>query len=233
MNERVLTPGQQETLGFLKKNFGLSEADLERILFLNDRVREEPWIPADIHEAIARQVGGFRQISVTHDKYIEERKQVLYTATVVDLTDRVYIRSGAALIGEVPNGIEIDPDILAQTRALNAALNAAGFNPFKPGSVVDVDFRKGTPATRDNPDADEAELRNKDLRQIHVLAEEKGLIINKDMSRYRQELKAAFGFETAAVMNRADRAAVINWLNNYQSFMSGLPAEIQEGALIA
>lgn len=236
MTERILSAGQEQALKFLKENFGLSESELDRVLFLNDRVGEEPWIPADIMEAIARQVGSFQHISVIHDKFVAERQQVLYTATVVDNFGRTFTRSGAALVDEKPNGQDIDVEILAQTRALNAALNAAGFNPFKAGSVVNLNFQR-KPITDDEKRLveiqDEAELRNKDLRQIHALAEEKGLIVNKDLTRYRQELQAAFGVQTAAVLDHAERVAVINWLTNFQDFLSGLPADIQQDAMIA
>lgn len=241
MNDRALNAGQEQALKTLKESFNLSEAETDRILFLNERVPEEPWIPADVMEAIARQVGSFKHISVTHDKFIESRGQVIYTATIVDNFDRTFTRSGAALLTEEPNGVKIDTDVLAQTRALNAALNAAGFNPFKAGSVVDLDLRRSEPAppplTAFEKDLhlanDEGALRLKDLRQIHAIAEKKGLIVDKDQSRYRKELAAAFGVNSAAVLSPAERVAVINWIENYQESFAGLPVEIQRDAMIA
>lgn len=242
--QRILTEKQTEILQLLQTNFALSNAELERILFLNQT--DEPWIPADIQEAIARQVGKFRHISVTHDKYIAGREQVLYTATVIDEGERSFTRSGSAIVGESPNGIEMDVDNLAASRALNAALNAAGFNPFRAGSVVNIaEARRAVNHNRLHTDrekelhklADEAVLRGKDLRQIHALATEKNLIqiVNgeKNMDEYRRQLKIHFGTETAAILSAAERAAVINWLNNYSAFLENIPEELWEDAMVA
>lgn len=237
------TTKQHGILELLQRNFALSDAELERVLFLNDRDKTEPWIPADLQEAIARQVGTFKHISVTHDKFIEARQQVIYTAMVVDTADRSFTRTGAAIIGESPNGVEMDADILASSRALNAALNAAGFNPFKAGSVVGLaEAREALNARPLNQNEqqlhaveDEATSRRNDLARIHVLAVEKGLWIGRDGSRYREELFKNYGQQTAAVLNRVERAAVINWLTNYQDddFMQSVPVELQNDALIA
>lgn len=234
---------QHGVLELLQRNFALSDAELDRILFLNERDKTEPWIPADIQEAIARQVGSFKHISVTHDKFINERQQVIYTATVIDNADRSFTRTGAAIIGETPNGFNIDVDNLAQSRALNAALNAAGFNPFKAGSVVGLAEARETLESKPLNETqqqlhqieDEATSRRNDLARIHALAEEKGLWVGKDDSRYRKELFENYGQKTAAVLNRVERAAVINWLTNYKSddFMHSVPVELQNDALIA
>lgn len=239
--EKFLTSGQRQNYNLLKTNFGLSDAELDRCIFFRQG-DDEPWIPPDILEAIARQSGGFQQISSIHDKYIAQLEQVLYIATVVDGQARSYTRSGAARLGEKPNGRVIDTDILAAGRALGAALTAAGFNPFRAGSVVD--FKPQPETTYSGPDypskselyqvEDEASLRLKDLRQIHTIAEKKGLIVGRDLSRYRNELAREYGKRTAAGFDAPTRTSVINWLNNYDSeFFTDLPLEMQPEAMIA
>lgn len=237
------TTKQHGILELLQRNFALSDAELDRILFLNERDKTEPWIPADLQEAIARQVGSFKHISVTHDKFINERQQVIYTSTVIDIADRSYTRTGAAIIGERPNGVDLDVDILAASRALNAALNAAGFNPFKAGSIVNLaearEALQSKPLNQTERQLheveDEATARKNDLKRIHALAIEKGLWVGRDDSRYRDELFKNYGQRTAAILNRAERAAVINWLTNYkpEDFLQSIPVELQNDALIA
>lgn len=245
MNQRTISTmeTQKRILKILQENFGLSDSELERVLFLNERDKVEPWIPADLQEAIARQIGGFSHISVTHDKYIAERQQVIYTATVIDTAERSFTRSGSAIVGETPMGFEIDTDNLAASRALNLALNAAGFNPFKAGSVVTIAEARqslhSVPLDQNQQQLqqieDEAKARQKDLGRIHLLAEEKGLWIGNDGSRYRQELQKNYGTKSAATLNRTERAAVINWLENFtdEDFLQALPVELRNEAMIA
>ncbi len=110
MSNEIKTTKQQEILDELNKRFGI---DPERILFINPRDANDPWIPPDELMSIARQHGGFKLVSVTHDKFISETMQQIYTATVVDAQERTFVRSGVAMLGEKPDGIEIDPDVLA------------------------------------------------------------------------------------------------------------------------
>lgn len=234
------TAKQTEIASQLNQLFGIKE---ERILFLNPRDENEPWIPPSELESIARQVGGFKTISVTHDKFIPETQQTVYLATVVDNSDRTFLRSGVATLDEKPNGEDIDTDVLASGRALGAALQAAGFNPFKSGSIVNLhEFRENfRPQNLSRQEReihsieDEAMLRTKDLRQIHALAVEKGLWVGGNDSRYRQELQKTFGVKTSAILNREERAQVINWLNNYRDtdYLAGVPTELREDAMVA
>ena len=241
MTQNLRTAKQQEILSKLAQNFDINE---DRILFLNPVDKNEPWIPAEEMTAIARQHGGFKSIAVQHDKYIPETGQVIYMATVVDAQERVFIRSGAARMGEAPNGLEIDADTLAQGRALGAALRAAGFHPYKSGSIVELeDFdRAAFKLTEEQKGLqqieDEAASRKSDLGQIHALAQEKGLILLlpgnvKDMTKYRSELQLRFNTQTAATLDRAGRAAVINWLKTYDDFLETVPKELREEAQMA
>ncbi|MDQ3132423.1 MAG: hypothetical protein M3Q99_16875 [Acidobacteriota bacterium] len=240
MKKNIKTAKQAEITSQLNQLFGIKE---ERILFLNPRDENEPWIPPSELESIARQVSGFKTISVTHDKFISETSQIVYMASVVDNSDRTFLRSGVAKLGEQPNGEDIDVDVLASGRALGAALQAAGFNPFKSGSIIDLkEFKENFKPKSFYPQEienhaieDEAALRNKDLRQIHALAVEKGLWSGDDGSRYREELFQQFGVTTSAILDRTQRAAVINWLTNYsaKNYLAGVPSELHQDAMVA
>lgn len=238
MARQIKTQKQQEIVSNLVDQFGI---DGERVLFLNSRDQNEPWIPPSILEQIALQMDGYRSSSVQHDKFIPQTSQTIYLATVTDNLDRVFIRSGVATVGEINEVLdEIDVDYLAMGRALSAALNAAGFNPVK--AMKMVDFREEA-ANEKLPKMqysveEEAALRTKDLKQIHAIAEHKGLIKTleggvRDMTEYRRLLYEFFGTNTAAMMDAAQRAAVINWLNNYDSFLQGVPAQYREDAMFA
>lgn len=173
MQKQIKTQKQQEIVSNLVNRFGI---DGERILFLNSRDENDPWIPPSVLEQIARQMEGYRSSSVQHDKFIPQTSQTVYLATVTDSLDRIFTRSGVATVGEIPNSVkEIDTDYLAMGRALSAALNAAGFNPVK--AVKMVDFRDEA-AYEQLPKKqfaveDEAIRRTKDLGVIHALAEKK------------------------------------------------------------
>ena len=237
---------------------GLSDAELNRCLFFR-RGDDEPWIPPDLLQAIARQVGGFNYVGVTWNRYIDQLDQVVWNSVVIDDRERTFERSGVATRGEKPNDIEIDTNTLASGRALSAALTAAGFNPFKAGSVELK--REAEPQNYSGPEkpvfpsnellrdgdqpsheakvnfdrAQAAELRGKDLRQIHKLAADCGLIVGKDMRSYRAWLVENYDVNTAAVMDGVMRASVINALMNYADdiYLAGVPQELRADAAIA
>lgn len=191
--------------------------------------------------------------SSVHDKVVPETRQIVYAGLVTDPDGRSYPRSGvASLDGETIGDRSFDGDTLAEQRALSAALTAAGFNPFKAGSVVSVEKKADpTPAFSGQPLTDEqkqiheiadaAALRNKDLRQIHTLAEQKGLIVylpsgSRMMQRYRDWLHANFSVHSAAVLDPDARARVVDKLLKYSEpdeFIQHLPADLREDALIA
>jgi hypothetical protein len=227
---------QQQEIAFeLNKIFGIKP---ERILFLNPRDSNEPWIPADELESIARQVGGFTDITVVHDKFVTETNQVVYTATVINKTGVSFTRSGVATVGERPNDEDIDADTLASGRALGAALRAAGFHPYRSGSVVDfaemreqIETRKFNAENQQIEDA--ARQRTNDLKAIHAEAEKKGLIVGKDDTLYRMWLFENFRVKTAAILDAETRARVINKLKNYRDEFAELEPALREDAMIA
>lgn len=211
---RPRTSEQQAVVDRLVQDF---EIQGSRILFINKHDPTEPWLPYDQLVAVARKTGEFKSIAENYDQYIPELQQLVHTATVIDPEGRSYIRSGAATIGEkLPNEEVPDEHNLASARALKLALDAAGFNPLKTTPTLDL---KLTPAEHEA--VDQAESRRKDLKIIHAVAEEKGLIVpldedptKKDFANYRSFLLQNFGAQTTAGMGPAQRALVINGLRN-------------------
>lgn len=239
---------QKRNLEKLKADFGLSQAALDRCRFFG---QDEPWIPPDILQGIANDIGTFSYVGIEFSKYVRELEQHIWTATVVDDKGRTYVRPGVATIGEESgsadeaDGLNIDAHLLAQGRALQAALGAAGFHPFKPGfrfkKEPELPSHTGEAPTEREIElqrkADESALRGKDLRQIHALAEECGLIIGEDRRNYRRWLKANYGgVETAAVLNASERASVINALSQFgpeDQFLNAVPLDLIADAMIA
>lgn len=233
MTQHIKSTKQQEIAASLATEYGI---DPERILFLNPRNQNEPWIPPTLLETIARAFDDYRSSSVAHDKFIPETAEVIYIATVTDSKNRIFSRSGVATIGEGNAvGDEIDANILAQGRALSAALNAAGFNPVKSAPMVDFNVET---AYENQPKQqfaveDEAMLRTKDLKHIHALATDKGLIVGKDDTDYRVWLTQHFGVKTSAILSPTDRQRVINKLRTYADDYSDVPSELREEAMFA
>jgi hypothetical protein len=239
-----LTAAQKQSLNFLQTNFGLSDDDLNRCIFFR-KDDNQPWIPPEILEAIARKTGKFQSINAVFDQYVEPLEQIIFTASVTDEHGRVYMRSGVATMREKPSGVEIDTPTLARGRALSAALTAAGYNPFKAGSVVEIgrpnfpSHSGGRLSDRElklHEIEDEAALRRKDLKQIHAIAEGTGLIVGDEMKAYRNWLFHNFGVRSAATLDAEARAQVINKLHEHESdvmFIQQLPSELQADAFIA
>jgi hypothetical protein len=221
-NTQTRTPEQQQVINNLTSRFDI---DGERILFLNDKDPLDPWIPSSELEAIARQSGGIQSTDVEFYQFVEALQQIHYKATVITGDGRAYARTGAARLGEQSKGGEIDAETLAQGRALGNALRAAGFHPLKSGSVVPLDERRNLkPLTNEQIEnhaiEDAAAMRVKDLKQIHAIAERKGLIVpdakgSKNDAQYRGWLRRNFGVDTAVKLDAFQRAQVIAELENY------------------
>lgn len=221
MNQQARTKQQNEVIEQLTAHFSI---DADRILFLNPREPNDPWIPADELESIARQAGGFQSIDVDYDNFIEPLQQVVYKAVVVDEQGRRFGRTGVATIGEETPIGDIDVQILAAGRALSAALRAAGFHPLKSGSVISLDDRRTSRQPQKlsaehveiQAAADAAHSRRTDLAAIHALAAEKNYIVRVNGTTndnpYREWLFRNFGVSSAVELNAAQRASVINLL---------------------
>lgn len=203
------TEQQQTIADRLANEFDI---DGERILFLNPDKPEEPWLPAEALVTIARQSGNFQAIDESFDQFIAPLQQVVHRATVIDRDSRTYTRSGVSTINE---RTDIDDHALAAGRAVSAALTAAGFNPLRPGAVVSIKSHTQQQTTLSQ--ADEAHSRNVDLKRIHALATEKGLILPLaggawDRAGYRRLLSEKYGINTAAGFDATQRASLINHL---------------------
>lgn len=209
---RDLTVKQLEIRRQLGEQFNI---DPERILFLNASKPEEAWLNAEALTTIARNSGNFQEIDESFNQFVSALNQIIHSATVVDANGRRYTRAGVATIGESD---EIDDHGLAAGRAISAALRAAGFDPLRPGAAVVLDLKlpQGASPIGATPVV-EAHERTIDLRRIHVLASEKGLIKHlqsgeKDVNAYRQMLKDRFGVSTVVAMTSRERASVINYM---------------------
>lgn len=204
------TPKQQEIAERLARALDI---DAGRILFLNEQNPEEPWLNAEALITIARRSGKFREIDEGFSQYVSALDQVIHTATVVDSEERRYTRTGVATRGERS---EIDDNGLAAGRAISAALTAAGFNPLRPGAVVSLGSNREASNTI-TEQVDEARLRTKDLKQIHALGTEKGLIKllpggGRDLTGYRRMLQEKFGVRSTVALDAEQRASLINYL---------------------
>lgn len=216
MNMTTRTVEQQSVVAKLVQNFNIQG---DKVLFLNEADPLDPWLNSKTLLAIARQSGEFKQVATTFAEYVEPLKQIVWSSTVVDQQGLGYTRSGVATIGEkLPNEEIPDEHDLAGSRALRAALDDAGFDPTKAAPVLSL---KLPPA--EHAAAHENETRLSDLRRIHKIATDKGLIVpieddaarNND-SGYRGWLVRNFEVNTTAAMGPADRARVINALTEYQ-----------------
>jgi hypothetical protein len=213
------TREQQDVVARLADDFNI---DPEKILFLNRDNPLEPWLNYKALVAVARQSELFQEISERFVEFIVPLSQVVHEATIVDPDGRTYRRSGVAMIGEtLPNEAVPDEHALAAARAMRAALDDAGFDPTKAAPAV-LEFKSTATAANVDEEAEARErgLRKLDLARIHILATEQGLIVpiegdeeRNNADAYRQFLLESFGVRSVVGMGPADRARVINALN--------------------
>lgn len=221
MSQSLRTPKQKEIVAQLVERFGI---DGSKVLFLNEKNPDEPWLRAMLLAGIARKSGLFKVVRVEWENYIEPLSQIIYQGTVVDVDDRIYSLPGVATANEKHDRIddeEINAHDLAESRALRSTLTLAGFDPFDPTSVVHLGEFKS--AQRDVAAA-EAESRRADLARIHILAKEKMLIIEgagpggkDDTDGYRNFLRDNYnGVRTAAGFSPTQRKSLIEALERYE-----------------
>lgn len=198
----------------IAQQYGLDPA---RILFLNPRKPTEPWLPPELLLTVARKTVNFRSIEHRYSDFIPELEQIIYTATVIDEQGRSFTSPGVATLREkTPGGESINEHALAGGRALSAALNAAGYNPLKPGS--EKPFKSAIALVNNDRAVTEAGQRHKDLGRIHILGEQAGLITGTvglgtlNNLRYREWLKENFQVGSAGELDAVGRASVINAL---------------------
>lgn len=177
--------------------------DPDDITFLDNG---EPWLASKVRLSIARESGEFSSLEEKFDQYIGSLGQVVHICTV-ERDGRLYSRSGIADVGEqLANGEVADAHELAASRAIGAALDAAGFNPLRRRATADrrrIEFAPQDPA----------ETRLSQLKAIHALARDASLIVRdngaEDLSKYREFLAEHYGVTTCAGMSETERASVI------------------------
>jgi hypothetical protein len=200
------------------------QIDGERILFLSSRNKEEPWLPPEALTTIARQSDRFKHLDEGFQEYIAPLNQVVHHATFIDCEGNTFGRSGVATVGAFA---DLDAHLIAAGRAISAALTSGGINPLRPGSVVALAAGKGEPA-RVSPELAAAESGRNDLARIHILAKEKGLIVGKDYSKYRDFLSTHYGATSVAGFDSLMRKSVIEALDRYKPEVPIEFAELSE-----
>ena len=188
--------------------------DPNRILFFENG---QPWLREDELHQLARRSGLFQETDCEFRQYVSELNQIIYRAVVTDIHGVRFSRSGVATIGETVNGVKCDPHDLSASRAMRNALDAAGFDPFKTGSVIPIELEsdnvdckreKAVEALKKliHFDSDSVDSRHSDLARIHILAVEAGLIVKKaegvraDSTRYYDWLEETVTRMTGAKM---------------------------------
>lgn len=201
----------------------------EAVRFFKD---DEPWLGAEELMLVARKSPDVQNVHEDFDQFIEPLKQVVHTASVVLKDGRTFQRTGIAKVGERLPGMKddemVDEHLLAASRAIRSALIAAGINPAKPQPA---EPRREAMVTYDKAGAnvDDAAQRDKDLKEIHALAWEAGLIVRgesgTDHTRYRNFLhdhlakqgRIYLDTPSAASLDTTDRASVISALREQVS----------------
>lgn len=209
----TLSTAQMAIVRNLHQQFNV---DPGRVKFLG---KGEPWLPADVLAAIGRATGKIKSIDEDYREFIAGRNQVVHKAIVVDVNDNVYGRSGVATIGEtlpdMEEGEAVDEHDLAASRAIVKALNLAGVNPFKSGSIVSLaEAKAARPRTVEEARIAEGVQRSNDIARIHIVAMDAGLIEHttvgrKDDSKYRDWLFENYKVGSAVALNETERASVI------------------------
>jgi hypothetical protein len=182
------------------RQFGIQPEDVLKI-------EGNPWLSSEQLTAIARQIGKFKLIDVNFDDV--KGDQIVYKAVVTTGDDQTFGRSGVATVGEkLTSGDEVSAYDLAASRALRSALAMAGVDPFKTASVVKMEPAKKS----DSVAGPRAVERAGQIRQLHALAGEKGLIVGSDYSAYRAWMLENFDTATSANFDEEQFALAINKL---------------------
>lgn len=206
-----LDAAQVHQIDYLRREHGV---DPSEVTILSNG---EPWLNSKTRLRIAEASEFFESIESTFDKCFTEPAssptrpggvQVVHNTTVVR-QGRPYTMPGIAMIGEkLWNGEEADAYDLSRSRSIANACDAAGFNPLRrPRSIP-------TQSQNEEADADaeavEAALRVKDLRRIHVVARQVGLIRGLEERLYRGFLREFYQVDSSAAMDLMQRHLLIN-----------------------
>ncbi len=154
-----------------------------------------------------------RQVDINHS-----HGHVTCEATITLRDERTVRSFGSCFISEeLPGGQTVENfqtalDV-ARARALRSTLRLVGFDPVRAHEASKRQAKPDEP--RITP---EEEARNKALAEIHVLADEAGLIASDDDSKYRKVIGTFFeGLTSSRDMDARQRAQFIAILRGLKS----------------
>jgi hypothetical protein len=208
---RPWTLKQESLASEFASDYGISR---DQIIFFDDS--DEPFFLFEALAQIVAELTNFPALHVGSPAVNFEHGLVTCEATITLADNRTFGSAGAAFINEtLPGGETLDDYLtatdIARARALRSALRLVGFDPVR------AHLSRGREATATRPDP-ETERRNKELAEIHILAEQAGLIVGDDKSAYYRQLWVFFpGVESAGELGAKERAQFIALLRGVKS----------------
>lgn len=201
-SSRNLTIEQDMLVRTFGEAYGIER---ENISF--DGQKPEPIFHFDALMQLAMQLADFVEIAVTPCD-INTTHGIATAESMVRLSnDRVIRMFGSCIVGDVLYDDNKVTDIsnaleVARSRALRSVLRGIGFDPVRAHKEMKGDVAV---AFRDVD-----QQRVKDLKEIHALADEIGLIADGDDSRYRHLIGIYFPtFNSAGNMDAEQRSQLI------------------------
>ncbi len=169
--------------------------------------------PFFFFEALAQIVTALINFSELRAQQVEINQARGYVTSEASITlpdSRVVSSFGSAFLNEeLPTGENVTDFLTAldisRARALRSALRMVGFDPVRAHEAA----KRG-----DNPHIPqitaEDEQRNKELAEIHILAEACGLIVGDDKTKYYQQIDIWFtGKTSSAQLDAQERSQFI------------------------
>lgn len=181
----------------------------------------ETGAPFFYFEALAQIVTALTNFSELRAHQVEinhAHGHVTSEASITLPDGRVVSSFGSSFLNEeLPNGKTVSDFLTAldvsRARALRSALRMVGFDPVRAHEAAKQGGAAHTPQI-----TAEEEQRNKELAEIHIIAEEAGLIVGDDKSAYLRQLSVFFPFaDSAAQLNSKERAQFIALLRSIKS----------------
>lgn len=209
-NPRALTLQQESIRSEFAQTYDIAP---EQIIFF-----DETPTPFFLFEGLAQIVGAlanFREVAVTHPEIAERNGNATCEAALTLEDGRVVKSFGSSFVGDTLPGKDASDFQMAfdLARALRSALRLAGFDPVKSHEQRKRGGKAEAPTI-----TPEEEQRNKELAEIHVIAEEAGLIVGSDKSAYYRQLGVFFpGVQSASHLNTKERSQFIALLRGIQS----------------
>ena len=168
----------------------------------------EKWLSAEQLAAILRERGDFAAVRTGYEAFITELNQLIYFAELVDRDGHLYRRSGVATIGErLPTGAETNEHQLASARALRSTLALAGYDLLRNEKVQPL--KRGRIELQPDP----AHITRRDqIRRLHALATEAGLIEGSNRRGYQEFLLENFDTDSSVDFTERQFEQAINLL---------------------